>query len=518
MERHRKDAKALAKAFRAGDPEAIARAEDVLGARAHERFLLSDAQHVVAVEHGYRAWPELKRAVESAAPERPVARIGLQPVTHYEERAAQIDDDPDAVRRVRATVPRLIDYAGGPIEPRDAKLVVAREYGFATWRDLVAEVERVRAEHEGQREGSPEVVAALEAIRRDDRDALAALLDGHRELLRRPHHGAWTTLLEAIAQPDTIGDAVPREVVGLLIERGAELEEPLGLAACFDRVDLVELLLAAGARATPSAVGGITPLETALYHGSRESAELIAAERGLSPDALWTAAALGRVDLLERHLPVHPGGHRPNLADVGWPPGAPPRDEPQEVLDEALCFAALNGRDEAVLWLLGHGANVNGRPYLDVSPLHFAVQFGRDSTVRLLLRHGADTTLRDRIHDGTPLDWAGSLGRTEIARELEAIVDTGLEYRPGDPVRVRIVRHGGRVAVTDDGAAVERAGRPDGWRDIARRIDDGLVVNVSRQGVVSLPVVGAGPGLEPIVRRIGAASLALYQDLLELED
>jgi ankyrin repeat protein len=513
VERHRKDAKALAKAFRAGDPEAIARAEDVLGARARERFLLSDAQHVVAVEHGYRTWPELKRAVESAAPERPVARIGLQPVSHYEERAARLEDDPDAVRRVRATVPRLADYAGGPIEPRDAKLVTAREHGFATWRELVAEVERVRAEHEGQREGSPEVVAALEAIRRDDRDALAALLDEHPELLHRPHHGAWRTLLEAIAQPDTIGDAVPRKVVGLLIERGAELEEPLGLAACFDRVELVELLLAAGAHATPSAIWGITPLETALYHGSRASADLIARERGISPYAVWTVAALGRVDL----LPVEPTGPRPNLADVGWPPGAPTRDEPQEILDEALCFAALNGRDEAVLWLLAHGANVNGRPYLDVAPLHFAVQFGRVSTLRLLLRHGADTTIRDRIHDGTPLDWARSLGRTEIARELDAIVDTGLEYRPGDPVRVRIVRHGGRVAVTDDGAAVERVGRPDGWRDVARRIDDGLVVNVSRRGVVSLPVVRAGPGLEPIVRRIAAASLALYQDLLELE-
>jgi hypothetical protein len=32
---------------------------------------------------------------------------------------------------------------------------------------------------------------------------------------------------------------------------------------------------------------------------------------------------------------------------------------------------------------------------------------------------------------------------------------------------------------------------------------------------VWLPVVAAGPGLEEIVRRIGFATLALYQDVLE---
>src|SRR5216117_2295861 len=88
LERYRKDAKALLRAFRSGDAEASARAAGVLGARARERFQLSDAQHVVAVEHGYRTWPDLKRAAESSTRERPVARIGLKPVAYYETRAA----------------------------------------------------------------------------------------------------------------------------------------------------------------------------------------------------------------------------------------------------------------------------------------------------------------------------------------------------------------------------------------------------------------------------------------------
>jgi hypothetical protein len=62
MEYQRKQAKDLVRAFRAGEPAALQRAAAVLGARAQDRFLLSDAQHVVASEQGFRTWSELKRA------------------------------------------------------------------------------------------------------------------------------------------------------------------------------------------------------------------------------------------------------------------------------------------------------------------------------------------------------------------------------------------------------------------------------------------------------------------------
>ena len=99
----------------------------------------------------------------------------------------------------------------------------------------------------------------------------------------------------------------------------------------------------------------------------------------------------------------------------------------------------------------------------------------------------------------------------------ERIVDTGLEYVPGDRVRLRVVHRDRRTSISDGGAALERAGQPAGWRDTARRIADDLIVNVSRQGIVSLPVVQCGPSEEVVVRRIGEASLALYRDLLDLE-
>jgi hypothetical protein len=43
-----------------------------------------------------------------------------------------------------------------------------------------------------------------------------------------------------------------------------------------------------------------------------------------------------------------------------------------------------------------------------------------------------------------------------------------------------------------------------------------LVVNVTRWGVVTLPVVRVGPGEDAIVARIAEASRWLYQELLEL--
>ena len=57
---HRKDAKSLVRAFRAGEPAAVTRAETGLGARARRRFVLADAQHVVALEAGFRSWRELR--------------------------------------------------------------------------------------------------------------------------------------------------------------------------------------------------------------------------------------------------------------------------------------------------------------------------------------------------------------------------------------------------------------------------------------------------------------------------
>ncbi|MGH3050554.1 MAG: hypothetical protein ACRDLK_10375 [Gaiellaceae bacterium] len=101
----------------------------------------------------------------------------------------------------------------------------------------------------------------------------------------------------------------------------------------------------------------------------------------------------------------------------------------------------------------------------------------------------------------------------------EELVDTGLEYLPGEPVVIRVVRRERRTNLSDDGRAVELAGRPSGWRDaVERLVERDYALNLSRHGDVFVPVVAAGPGLEPLVRRVAEASRAVHQQLLDLDE
>jgi hypothetical protein len=97
---------------------------------------------------------------------------------------------------------------------------------------------------------------------------------------------------------------------------------------------------------------------------------------------------------------------RPNLADVGWPPAPPPRDEAQDLLDEAFALAAYSGRLESMQYLLDRGADVDGAAHLGLTGLHLAVITGRVETASWLVDHGADLSRRDGVHHGTPLGWA----------------------------------------------------------------------------------------------------------------
>jgi hypothetical protein len=99
----------------------------------------------------------------------------------------------------------------------------------------------------------------------------------------------------------------------------------------------------------------------------------------------------------------------------------------------------------------------------------------------------------------------------------KAVVDTGLQYRPGDPVRVWVRHRERRVSVSDRGMALQKAGTPPGWQRACARVHAELDVNITRSGVVWLPVVVVGPSEQDVARRIGRASLIFLQELLELE-
>jgi len=224
-------------------------------------------------------------------------------------------------------------------------------------------------------------------------------------------------LLGAVAQADVFGNSlghslgVDRECVDVLIESGSDLDGPLNLAACFDRLELVEILLSAGARVDVTGIHGITSLETAIYHASWASADVLAAV-AVVPDAPWVAAGAGRVDRLERFLDGRGGLlpdaylHRPNPADVGLLHRLPPRHIATDVLDEALVHAAQNERPAAVAWLLKHGADPNAGPYQGCGALHLAAAFGALESVQLLIAAGADIDRPNDFNGDNALGWA----------------------------------------------------------------------------------------------------------------
>jgi hypothetical protein len=110
---------------------------------------------------------------------------------------------------------------------------------------------------------------------------------------------------------------------------------------------------------------------------------------------------------------------------------------------------------------------------------------------------------------------AQALLEAHEGRRQEEVV-TSVVYRPGEPVVVTVIHRAQRTRVSDEGAAAERGGKPLGWLAVADRLAHERDVNVTRQGVVWLPVVAAGQDEAAVVQRIAEASLALYENLLEL--
>lgn len=87
-----------------------------------------------------------------------------------------------------------------------------------------------------------------------------------------------------------------------------------------------------------------------------------------------------------------------------------------------VVWAAGQDRVDGVQLLVGRGFAINALGRSDVpeeqpwqTALHAAVERNSAAMVSLLLDLGADPEIRDARFDGTPLDWAGHLGRPELA-------------------------------------------------------------------------------------------------------
>ncbi len=414
LEQLRKQAKELARAARAGEPAAVARLGDL-------PTRLASAQLVLAREQGYSGWPAL------------VHEVAEQPfhtdLEYYEGRAYGI-----------ATV------NGSSLA--EARRDLAQRHGLSSWAELTR---RVQALASGEEPPTP-FMLAYRAVEDGDRERLRTLLDEHPELVRQ----------RGTNGNDLFGMAGDLDIVRMLLEQGADVNRgndygwtKLHSAGYGNDRELAEFLLAAGARTDLHARGdGGTPLAAALFWGHREVVDVL----GLEPRNLRVAAGLGLVDLIDElagtpAAGAHRGFYRPHGGFPAWQPS----DDPQEILDEALVWAAKSDRVEAIERLVELGADPNADPYrgtpltwaaangrrsairrlvelgADVNrrgtfggpdhgqgatALHLAAQSGQAEAVETLLELGADPTLRDAIHGGTPAGWAQFGCHPELAERL----------------------------------------------------------------------------------------------------
>ncbi|HVW40468.1 MAG TPA: ankyrin repeat domain-containing protein [Amycolatopsis sp.] len=305
---------------------------------------------------------------------------------------------------------------GASVNLESARTVLAREHGFGTWSDLARHVEEL----------DTPFARAYRAIEARDLDGLPALLGEHPEVV----HETGTNCNDLLGLAAGTCD---ERLCRVLLDHGADPAganvhgwTPLHQAAYSALPLLARMLLDAGAPVDVSARGdGGTPLVVALFWGHRDVAEMLAT-RGVVPANLRVAAGLGRTDLFEMPEPgAHRGFYRPHSGFPRWRPS----DDPAEIVDEALSWAARNDRPEAVEALVARGARVNADVYRGTA-LAWATWTGRPEAVRTLLRLGADVNHRGTFggpghgQGVTALHLAAQMNRTEV---IPVLLDEGAD-------------------------------------------------------------------------------------------
>src|SRR5581483_2180635 len=173
----------------------------------------------------------------------------------------------DAIARARAQLPKT----ELPLSQRDAQLVLAREYGFAGWNDLVKEVK-----HRLGRGLEWAVSEARRIIHDNDIEALRQLLAEYPALL------SWTA------------DENDGGLLGMATGSYGDSFDPIS-EEHYTRLACAELLLDAGAVVSPSVCDGL------IQSRARRLIDLFH-RRGLFPRTLKFFGALGEVDNIRARL------------------------------------------------------------------------------------------------------------------------------------------------------------------------------------------------------------------------
>jgi ankyrin repeat protein len=266
----------------------------------------------------------------------------------------------------------------------------------------------------------PKFHPAVAAVKAGDLEAFRALLRDDPSLATDRSAKSHPTLLQCVVLD---GKDVPHcsEMVQLLIDSGAPVDEPLVAAASMDNVEVIPVLLNAGAAINGN--GKWSPIEDALTFSAHRAVKLLL-ERGASIHNLRIAAGVGRADLIEGFFNAD-GSPKPEAGRLAWPfpdPDGGWSNDPQDLIDNAFVYSCMSGRIDAAECLLKHGARIDAIPpgfdYAGTG-LHYAAFNGHRPLVEYLLAQGADPRIKDKKVNGTAAGWADHAGFAEIKDLLE---------------------------------------------------------------------------------------------------
>jgi ankyrin repeat protein len=267
----------------------------------------------------------------------------------------------------------------------------------------------------------PKFQPAVAAIRSGDLDRFVSLLEEDPSLATATSAVSHPTLLQCLVL-ETVGVPNVIEMAKALIERGADIHQPLIAAASKDNTTMVELLLDAGASLDGN--DRWSPLEEALYWGYERSVRLLVS-RGAQVKNLRVAAGLGRMDAVESFFDED-GSLKAEAGTVESPfeklAIVPRAHEAQAIIDNAFVYACMHNRIEAAQYLLQRGAAIDAIPYgfdFAATGLHYAAYRGHRAMVEFLLQRGADPTIQDPKVSSTPAGWAQHSGYVDLKELLE---------------------------------------------------------------------------------------------------